>query len=252
MDKKEKVVLLRKKGYSYNEIQKKFDIKKEKVVLLRKKGYSYNEIQKKFDIPKSTLSYWLKDLKLSKQAEERLKRNKYNKSTLKLIERNKRQTEVANEKYQLLIKEGIKEFQKHKDDSLFLSGVSLYWAEGYKKGAKGSKWKVVDFTNSDEQMIVLMMKFFRKYFNIQNCKFRIQLIAHPNVNIEKAISKWASLTNIPKDQFIKTFSKQPISSKGKRNKKSLPIGTAHIRIYDVNQFFRLIGWIEGLKKYLKV
>lgn len=226
--------------------------KKEQVIQLRKQGYSYNDIQKKFDIPKSTLSYWLRDIKISSSAQARIANNKYNKSTLKLIELNKKRSEIAENKYYQIVREGIEEFESLKKDPLFLSGVSLYWAEGYKKGANGSKWKVVDFANSDERMIVLMMKFFRKFFAIKDDEFRLQLVVHPNVDIVKAVSRWASVTKLGKDQFIKTFSKQPISSKGIRSKESLPNGTIHIRIYDVNQFFRIIGWIEGLKNYFNI
>ena len=221
-------------------------------IKLRKTGKSYNQIKEILGVPKSTLSYWLKDIKLDKKAQDKIFKRKYQKSTLKLIERNKKQTVVAKEKADRIVLLGKNEFKKYSKESLFTTGVSLYWAEGYKKGAYGSKWKVVDFTNSDEYMIILMMKFFRKYFKINNEKIKIQIIAHPNIDINKAVNKWSVITKIPKKQFIKTFSKPNISSKGVRNKKSLPFGTAHIRIYDVKYFFRIIGWIEGLKKFYKI
>lgn len=221
-------------------------------IKLRKTGESYNQIREKFGVPKSTLSYWLKDIKLDKQAQDKISKRKYQTSTLKLIERNKKQTVIAKEKADKIILLGKSEFKKYVKESLFITGVSLYWAEGYKKGAYGSKWKVVDFANSDESMIILMMKFFRKYFKVREEKIKIQIIAHPNININKAVNKWSSITKIPKKQFIKTFSKPNISSKGVRDKKSLPFGTAHIRIYDVKYFFRIIGWIEGLKKFYKI
>ncbi len=226
--------------------------KKEHVISLRKQGYSYSDIQKKYKIPKSTLSYWLKDINLSLSAQKRISKGKYEKSTLKLIERNKEQTQVAADKHKLLTEQGQMEFDSLKNNPLFLCGVSLYWAEGYKKGAAGSKWKVVDFANSDEKMICLMMKFFRKFLHITDNKFRLQLISHPEMNIDNSVLKWSTLTGIPIEQFIKTSAGLPKSSQKKRNKNNLVDGTLHIRIYDVNQFFRVIGWIEGLKKEFKV
>lgn len=225
---------------------------KQDAIKLRRQGLSYNEITKKLGTPKSTLSYWLRDIKLSKVAQKRISNNKFTKSTLKLIERNKNQTLIAQEKYKNIIDDAIIEYDNFKNEKLFIAGVSLYWAEGYKKGAKTSKLKVIDFANSDEQMISLMMIFFRRYLNVPEDKFRIQIIVHPNINIEKSTSKWSTVTKIHKSQFIKTYSKAPTSSKGIRNKKSLPFGTAHIRIYDVNQFFRIIGWIEALKIHFKI
>ncbi len=37
---------------------------KEIAIKLRKQGLSYSQIKNKLDIPKSTLSYWLRDIKL--------------------------------------------------------------------------------------------------------------------------------------------------------------------------------------------
>ncbi len=225
--------------------------KKNKAIGLRMLGKSYGEINKILGIPKSTLSYWLSNIKLNKIAKEKIELSKYKKSTLKLIMRNKEQTVIARNRHQNAMNAGKKEFKIHKADPLFLVGLSLYWAEGYKKGASGSKWKVIDFANSDEQMIILILNFFRKYLIVDDQVIKAQLIAHPNINIKKAVNKWSEITNIPEEKFIKTYSGQPISSKGIRDKKSLPNGTIHIRIYQVEQFFRLIGWIEGLKEHFK-
>lgn len=63
---------------------------------------------------------------------------------------------------------------------------------------------------------------------------------------------WAKITGVSKNNFIKTCCSKNVNSKGKINKKSLPYGTIHIRINDVKLFFRVIGWIEGLKVFYKV
>ena len=214
---------------------------KDKAIKLRKQGLSYNEIQKILGTAKSTLSYWLKDIELSDSAKNKIANNKYQKNTLKLIKRNKNQSKIARDNYNKIISKAIKEFDKYKNDPFFISGISLYWAEGYKKGADKSKWKVIDFANSDKHMIKLMMLFFRKYLKVPEEKYKAQIIIHPNCDLKKSLSIWSDITDIKKDKFIKSFSKTPNSSKGIRNKKSLPNGTLHIRIYDVKQFFRIIS-----------
>lgn len=225
-------------------------MRKDKAVAikLRKEGKSYNQIGEALKIPKSTLSYWFSDLKISEKAQEKILERVHKLSIEGLIKRNKNQTILARERASKIRKEAKKESFKLMKNNLFLVGISLYWAEGYKKGASGSKWKSIDFANSDPEMIKVIMNFFRKFLGIKDKKIKIQLIAHQNINIKKATIFWSNLTSIPKEQFIKTYVGVSKSSKGKRNSNSLTHGTVHIRINDVKLFFRLIGWIDGLKE----
>lgn len=219
---------------------------KEKAIILRKKGFSYNEISKKLGIPKGTLSYWLTDLKISDEAQKRILGRVYAGSVAGLIKRNKNQTALAKKRadeIRIIARKEAKELLKNK---LFLIGISLYWAEGYKKGANGSKWKAVDFANSDPELIKIMMKFFRKICKVDNEKIKMQIIAHKNVNIDEAINFWSSITKLPKGQFIKTCCSVSRYSKNRRG-NNLTHGTVHIRINSVKLFFRIIGWIDGLK-----
>ena len=175
---------------------------KEKAVQLRKKGFSYGEISKKLKIPKSTLSYWLRNIELSKSSKDILKKKGIEKSTTALIKRNKEQTKKAQEKAELIQNKSILEINKIGKKELFILGVALYWGEGYKKGANGSKWKCVDFTNSDSEMIIVMMRFFREICNVPDSKFKVQLHTYKNKDEEKIIKFWSNLTKIPKSQFM--------------------------------------------------
>lgn len=225
---------------------------KNQAIKLRLKGKSYGQISRILNVPKSTLSYWLKDLKLNKEAQLLIKKRVANTSIKALIMRNKKQTFLAEERAKRIRGKAKKEVKKFLNNKLFLIGVSLYWAEGYKKGAFGSKWKGVDFANSDPEMIKVAIKFFRKICKVDEEKIKIQIIAHQNVNIKKAIEYWSKITKIPKDQFNKTFQRiKNDKSKSYRKNKTLTYGTVHIRINDVKLFFRIIGWIEGLKSNLR-
>ena len=223
---------------------------KKIAINLRKAGQSYLQISQALTVPKSTLSYWLKNIKISKQAQKKISRRAYFKSVEALIKRNKNQTVVADLKAQNIIKKSAEEANKLVNDKLFIAGVSLYWAEGYKKGAYGSKNKNVDFTNSDPEMVKVMMKFFRKICKIKENKIKILLMAHPNINIKKTISFWSKVVKLPCSQFTKTQTAISKSSKQKRPINSLLYGTIHIRIYDVAMFYKIIGWIQGLKNVL--
>lgn len=222
---------------------------KNRAISLRKQGKSYSQIQETLDIAKSTLSYWLRDIVLSNEAQQKIAKRASATSTKVLVERNKEQTAIAAERALLVREEGKKEAVRYMDDPLFVTGVSLYWAEGYKRGASGSKWKCVDFTNADPEMVRVMMGFFRKFCSVEESRFKVQLIAHPNVDMGAAVDYWASLTKIPESQFIKTCTSLSVRS-GQKRANSLTYGTVHIRVYDVKLFFRIIGWIDGLRTQL--
>jgi hypothetical protein len=221
---------------------------KLKAITLRKEGNSYNQISKTLKVPKSTLSYWLGDLKISKKSQTKILSRAYKLSVEVLIKRNKNQTLLAKKRAEDIRSAAKKESFGMMHDSLFLAGLALYWAEGYKKGANGSKWKSIDFVNSDPEMIKLIMKFFRKFLKINDSRIKIQLMTHKNIDVNKAVKFWSNLTRIPEGQFIKSCSAVSKSSKGKRSPNSLTYGTVHIRINDVKLFFRIIGWIDGLKE----
>jgi len=223
---------------------------KKIAINLRKAGQSYLQISQAIGAPKSTLSYWLKNIKISKQAQEKISKRAYAKSVEALIKRNKNQTVIADLKAQDILKKSAAEAKKLINNKLFVAGVSLYWAEGYKKGAYGSKYKSVDFTNSDPEMIKVMMNFFRKFCKLKENKFKLLLMAHSNMNIEKSILFWSDITKLPISQFTKTQTAISKSSKFKRSINSLLHGTIHIRIYDVAMFYKIIGWINGLKNNL--
>jgi hypothetical protein len=220
---------------------------KIQVIELREKGLSYNEISKKLGIPKSTLSYWLSKLEISKEAKKRLADRVHIGSLNGLIKRNKNQTVLARERAEKILSLAKKEVAGLIGNKLFLIGISLYWAEGYKKGAYGSKWKAVDFANSDPELVKIILKFFRKICKVDDDKIKVQLIAHKNVDINKAVNFWSNITKLSKNQFIKTYCSPSSLSKNSRKFNSLTHGTVHIRINDVKLFFRIIGWIEGLK-----
>ena len=219
---------------------------KKQAIKLRIIGNSYKQISDVLGVPKSTLSSWLKDVPLSQKAQNKIQSRLKSSSIAKLIERNKNQTVLAKLNHEKICEEAKQEAKEFFSDPLFLLGTSLYWAEGYKQGAYDSKWKSIDFANSDPDMIKIMMNFFIKFLNIKKSEIKMRVMIHDENNIENAVNFWHKITGVPKKNFIKTSTKISSSSLNKR-KRILENGTAHIRINNVKSFFRLIGWISGVK-----
>ncbi len=220
---------------------------KQKAIKLRQSGKSYNQITKLLGIPKSTLSTWLKDLPLTSEASAKIISQGNFIAIKKLIKRNKQQSEIAKARHKDIKNKAKNEAVKFLKDPLFIAGISLYWAEGYKKGWNKSNWKSIDFTNSDPDMIKLMMNFFKKFLKINKNDIKIQITGHENGDIEKYINFWQNLTGVPRNNFFKPFLRTSKSSK-KKTKSKLEYGTIHLRINRVESFFKLYGWMEALKK----
>jgi hypothetical protein len=219
---------------------------KQLAVQLRISGNSYGEISKKLNIAKSTLSFWLKDLKISAKAQDRINNRGKKISTRALINRNKRQTEVAHSRSLTIREENARLIGSLTARELLLVGTALYWGEGYKKGAEGSNWKCVDFTNSDPTMIKMIMRFFRETCWVKNESFKIQIMLHNNIFKKEALKFWSKVTKVPKKQFIKISIIKSKASKEKQ-KNVLKYGTVHIRVYNTDLFHKIIGYIDGIK-----
>ena len=92
-----------------------------------------------------------------------------------------------------------------------------------------------------------MMQWFRQICQVDNSRFRIQLHLHSGQKEESIKSFWSSLTDVPLEQFHKSY----IKSEGTgHRKKKLYHGTVKIRICDGNLLQKILGWIEGTTKQL--
>lgn len=201
---------------------------------LRKAGWSYKRIEKRISVSRGTLSVWLRDIELSEKQKKELiatqARGWYKSAKVRQKRRELETTELANL--------GKKEAGKLMKDPLFICGLSLYWAEGAKH-----RGETVKFTNSDEKMIPVMMRWFREICKVPEEKFRVGLHVH-NLHIRKDVkSFWSSITGIPENQFHKIYVKK---SSLKQRRNVLYNGTCGIIIHDRKLFRRISGWKLGL------
>ncbi len=179
---------------------------KEKAIALRKKGYSYKEIMDEIPVAKSSISLWLKDTPLTKREKVVLKNR-----TDKNISRGRikaaaaaRSNRLLRETQRLPVIKSI--FDKYKDDPLFQLGIGLYWAEGAKNS--GSTM----FTNSDEEMVVVMLRWFEKFTTYKRSELRYRLYVHKPYAHENCEAWWAEKLAVSINTFTKTSYKP--TSKG--------------------------------------
>lgn len=206
---------------------------------LRQQGLSLNEIRRKTGFTKSSISLWVRDIELTENQKKGLSEKGQKRS---VIER-RRITRLTNEnnRRQLIINEAAKKIISISEKELWIVGTSLYWGEGAKTLKSG-----VHFSNSNPEMIKVIMKFFRKVCSVPEKKFKGCIHIHQHLDYKKAEKYWSSVSGIPLTQFYKTYRKPSISSQSKKD--SLPHGTFDIYVCSTELFLKIKGWTEGIYK----
>lgn len=214
--------------------------RKARVAALLRKGYSYNWIHQKLGVSKSTINSWFREF--SEKDKENIKKYRlknWQKSYSKYAEFKKRKTLKNEETIQENASQDIKDISKRE---LLLIGTALYWGEGCKKNRWG-----LQFSNSDPEVISLIMKFFRYVCRVPENKFYMQMILHNNISGRKALDFWAKITKVKRSQFKKSCFSLSRSSKKIRRRNQLPYGTLQVRIHNKELTHRVYGYIKGLK-----
>lgn len=213
---------------------------KNKAISLRRRGYSYKNILKEVAVSKSTLSLWLRDIELNLNQQRTLLRGReVSRYAAALAKRHKREGDVRK-----IINRSKKDFSKYVKHDLFLSGLSLYWAEGDKNIQERVK-----FTNSDPHMILFMMKWFRDICSVDEGKFRIAVHVHNLHSVSDIKKYWSIVTKIPHEQFYKLYVKK---STLKYKKNPLYNGTCSIVVNSRTLFRTIVGWKLGLLDYFSL
>lgn len=175
---------------------------KQRVIALRKKGFSYKEIREAIpNISKSTLSLWCNAIKLTSDEEKLITKRTIELSGLARVRASETNRNKRIERDQAIIDNAKKLFSKYKNNVFFGFGLALYWAEGSKTSRK------FEFTNSDPIMTRVMLRWMETYLgtNLETIKPRLYL--HKAYEHENCEDFWAKQLNIPKDKFHRSVYK---------------------------------------------
>lgn len=226
---------------------------KQKAIVLRMRGLSFSEIQKKLGrISKSTLSIWLSGVILPKTAQMRLSKRIKHGSMIGLLRASKNQTKRAWDNKRAIEKKESSRIKNITKENLFFLGIALYWAEGYKRpivrNGRECTYHSVSLTNSDPILIRTFLDFLEKICGVSRNKVKVGLRIFEHMNEDEALRFWIQKTGIPRKNFGKTYRGISKSSMGKRPFNRLPHGVIQVNIANTNLFHRIMGWISGLKQ----
>lgn len=210
---------------------------------LRKQGFGIKTIASKLGVSSSTASLWCRDILLSPKQRKELERRAHDPYYGKRKDNIQRQIQKRLDTIEQLKQEGIRDVGTLSKRELFIAGVALYWAEGFKKD------KRLGFANSDPAMIKLFLKWLIHCCKVPKRDIRVRVglnISHKD-RIEEVETHWSRVTNIPKNQFQKPFFQKFIWKK-EFPKREEYFGVLRIRANKQLLLFRKIhGWIKGMK-----
>lgn len=212
---------------------------------LRRSGKTYNEIHRRLGIPKSTLSLWLRHLRLSKAQRQQLLTQNQQRWAENIIRYNKWRAKQAKDRWEEVQLRAAQEIGALTTRELKLVGAALYWAEG----GKMDRWSL-RFCNSDPAMIALALRFFRETCEVPQEKLTARIHLHPHISEPRAKLFWGNISKIPLRRFHRSQRVLSRSSRGKRPPRRLPYGTLHIGVQDVALRNRVMGWVAGLQQSL--
>lgn len=216
---------------------------KEKVLKMRKHGQSITQIAKETGKSKSTVNYWCRDVQLTKEQQNRLSSSRGKAGLEKLLElaENKRRNRVVQTEKQKRYGKVDVGMMGRRD--LFMVGLALYWGEGYKKGNEEC-----GFTNSDPDIIRVIIKWFKQIYGITNEQFtlRVSVNSVHESREKEIVNYWEEVTKLPRDQFTATSF---IKTKPRKvyNNGSEHYGTLRIKVKNgANLRRRILGSISAL------
>jgi len=214
---------------------------KEKVIKLRKEGFSYSEILKQIPVARSTLSLWLKSVGLAKAQFQRTTQKRIE-GGLRGAAARKRNRIATTEEIKNKARKEIVEISKR---DLWLIGTSLHWAEG----AKEKSYKPgtgISFNNSDSKMVLLFLKWLKIILKVDDSLVVYDIYIHETADHKKALKYWADTLHVPSEKFKIYFKKNKIKTIRKNTGNDYH-GLIRVRVKRSSSLNRQIdGWIEGI------
>lgn len=211
---------------------------------LRRDGQSIKSIARELEVSHGSVSLWCRDIVLSDEQLKILERNSKDPYYGKRLQNSLKQQGIRTEKTERLKREGIAEVGQLSKRELLLVGISLYWAEGYKKDSQ------VGLGSSDPKMMQLYVRWLMECFDysMNDLLFRVTVNESHEHRISDIVKHWADLFGIDKSNFQKSFYQKAKWQKVYEHPEEY-FGVLRIRVRKSSDFLRKIhGYIEGLKK----
>jgi len=208
---------------------------KEKAINLRKNGWSLGEISKELVIPKNTISGWLRGISLTSRQKQRINK-KWAKSAAQGRIAAAKVLRQKMDAWKNSIRSRVAHFSNLPLESAEIGKLTcgiLYICEG----GKYPNTRHLTFSNSNPQMIQFFITALRRYFALDEKKFRCRIKQRYDQNPEKLRKFWSGVTHIPLSQFHQSCIDK--RTKGIITAKKDYMGVCDVGYHDTNLQFEL-------------
>lgn len=217
---------------------------KEKAIQLREKGLSYREILAQISVAKSSLSLWLKDVKLLPGHAYRITEKRLASARLGALRKKEKRIALTKE-----IKDSARqEIGRLSKRELWLIGIALYWAEGSKEKEYRPGGRII-FSNSDSEMIKIFLTWLLIAVKVPREKIYFNIVLHETSNhrIEEVKKYWVEKTGFSEINFGSVYFKKNKINTKRRNIGENYFGLIRLSVKESSSLNRKIqGWIEGV------
>ena len=210
---------------------------------LRCQGFSMKQIVETLNVSKGSVSAWVRDIELPEcllrniENQRRLGREQSRITRLKNIAR-------ANIELNAKCKQEILPVSQR---DLWFAGLMVYAGEGSKPSRVSSQR--VEVANSDSNILRIFIKFLTSICIVPKDKIRVRLILYNDIDTEEAFSYWSKELGVSVSQFEKPFIKQSYKDTPYRHLRRSKYGTAHVNVYDVRIYRKIMGWLQAVYEY---
>lgn len=229
--------------------------KKNIAIEMRRKGMSYSEIENQIHVPKSTLSFWLKNLKLTPEQTKKLDQNKIEGLKRGSVKKIRKTLQMIAD----IKKSSASDIKGITKKELWLMGIILYWRERLLSGNENDLRKGVKFTSSDPYLIKFFLKWLKEIGGIKNDEIQFDIFVGKDKKsaIHEIIEFWSEVVGVPEQYifriyFLKNKPKNKLKNKKKERKiiNKTNFGLLRIRVKASSMLARQIaGWVRGIIRY---
>jgi transcriptional regulator with XRE-family HTH domain len=204
--------------------------------LRREEGLSVREIQRRLKVSKSSVSLWVRDVPLTADQLEALRRiNGRHPRQLKAAARNAELGRARRRAYQA---EG--RALARRGEALHASGCMLYWAEGDKNRNSAR------IANSDPEVLRFFVRFVRTYFGVDGARIRVtcNLFADHLERQREVEEFWLDTLGLPRSSLCRSIVNVYSKYSEKKRRNRLPYGTCRLCVNSTHVTQSIFGAIQ--------
>lgn len=201
---------------------------------LRANGWSVREIERHVGVARSSVSLWVRDIKLSDEQRLALA-TRVTEGKLKAAERKAHAARLVRRDYQ---EEG-RRLARERGGS-YAAGCMLLWAEGDKCR------NAVRVSNSDPALLSFFADFLREHFSVRDEVFRVYCNLFPDhLDHQHEVEQfWLTTLGLPSTCLRKSVVNRYSKYSQKKRKNKLPYGTCKLVVHRTRIVQTIFGSIQ--------